>query len=108
MVHLDVEESYSTQFPMTEDAINSLNTKIKKLLSDFAKDNGYNTKMDYILCSLYPEERQHCQDYYGGSNKQIDAFRGSRDLKKMDQIMSKSIKIFESKYNDLLKENENA
>jgi len=76
-------------FVETEEAIDNLD--MEEILKGFAKEKGYRSEVDYVLCSLYPKFEKQCRKYYEGKGKQLLNLIPSSKIKEIDRVMSHAI-----------------
>jgi len=76
-------------FLETDEAIDKLD--MEDILDGFAQEKGYRSKVDYVLCSLYPEFEKQCRKYYEGKGKKLLNLIPSSKVKEIDRVMSHAV-----------------
>jgi len=96
-----LQDSFSdpSAFPMTEQAIEE--SPASEVLDQFANGKGYQSVIDYITCSLYPELEDKCRKYYEYGGEKIGDIYSPARLRAIDNLMTKAVDVFNDRYQDI-------
>ena len=97
-------DDYSSALVKTEKLVKELG--LDEILSEFAIKRDYQSAIDYVVCSLYPQYESGCRAYYNGTGKKLNEILDKNEIKKLDDICGKDVLFFYYKLNKVEKKNE--
>jgi len=85
-------EFHGAILPQSEKIMEELG--IKDALTELAKTEGYHTPLDYVLCSLYPEYKEACKQFYNDYEESLEDVVSKGIISKIDNIVAQALVVF--------------
>lgn len=84
---------FSSVLPRTEEYVEGLESNSRKRLKRGLDRAKYRSLYDQILCSAYPQMKEHCQDYYSGRGPDIQEQLSDLQIEMIDKSLKAWVKM---------------